>query len=213
MTEDAQPADVKIADLNSRENLERILDEMIEKPEDFNTLEARLREVFGQERTILILDLSGFTRTTQAEGIVRFMLMIHQMQQLALPCIEERGGILVRADADNLTCLLDSVETALEAADEVIERLESANVILPASRELYASIGIGHGRILNIDNEAIFGNQVNLASKLGEDLAERGDILLTENAYKQLGETDVAFEERRVSISGIELIYYAVMRP
>ena len=201
----------KIADLNSRENLERILDEMIEKPEDYDRLKARIEEVFKQERTILILDMSGFTRTTQAEGIIRFMLMIHQMQTLAMPCIEEEGGILVRADADNLTCLLDSVEQAVAAGLEIVERLGSANLILPASRELYASIGIGHGNILNIDNEAIFGLQVNLASKLGEDLAETGEILLTEPAFKEIETTDIKAERRQVIVSGVEVGYYAIL--
>lgn len=201
----------KIADLNSRENLERILDEMIEKPEDFDRLKARIQEVFRQERTILILDMSGFTRTTQSEGIIRFMLMIHQMQTLALPCIEDHGGILVRADADNLTCLLDSVDQAVAASIEIVERLSATNLILPASRELYASVGIGHGNILNIDNEAIFGLQVNLASKLGEDLAQTGEILMTDDAYKQIEGSDIKCESRQVIVSGVEVAFYAVI--
>ena len=163
MTTEETEKDPKLADLNTRENLEQLLDELIEKPHEFESIKERIQEKFRQERTILILDLSGFTRTTQVEGIIPFLLMIHEMQRLALPSIEAHGGILVRADADNLTCLLDGVEEAIAASKEITERLDTANVILPETRDLYASIGIGHGKILNVDNEAIFGNQVNLA--------------------------------------------------
>lgn len=203
--------DPRLVDLNSRQNLEELLDELIEKPDDFDLIKARIEEKFRQERTILILDLSGFTRTTQIEGILPFLLMIHQMQRLALPSVEKHGGILVRADADNLTCLMDSVESAVLASKEITERLATANVILPSKRDLYVSIGIGHGKILNVQNEAIFGNQVNLASKLGEDLGESGEILLTEHAYKQIeGGGNINCEEHNVSISGVELTYYSV---
>ncbi|HYI44830.1 MAG TPA: adenylate/guanylate cyclase domain-containing protein [Actinomycetota bacterium] len=201
----------KLADLNTRDNLEAMLDELIEKPGDYDAIKERIETNFRQERTILILDLSGFTRTTQLEGILPFLLMIHQMQRLALPSVEGHGGILVRADADNLTCLMDGVEDAITAAKEITERLATANVILPSSRDLYVSIGIGHGRILNVDNEAIFGNQVNLASKLGEDLAESGDVLLTEAAYAQIEESGIKCEKHEVNISGVELTYYSVL--
>lgn len=210
MATDGTEDDPKLADLNTRDNLEALLDELIEKPGDFDLIKARIEENFRQERTILILDLSGFTRTTQVEGILPFLLMIHQMQRLALPSVEDHGGILVRADADNLTCLMDRVEFAVAAAKEITERLDTANVILPSGRDLYVSIGIGHGKILNVGNEAIFGNQVNLASKLGEDLADSGDIFLTEAAYAQIEDAGISCEKREVSISGVELTYYSV---
>jgi class 3 adenylate cyclase len=203
--------DQKIADLNTRDNLEKLLDELIEAPGTYDDIKNRIEEKFRQERTILILDLSGFTRTTQVEGILPFLLMIHQMQRLALPSVEGHGGILVRADADNLTCLMDEVKDAVAAAKEITERLNTANIILPSSRDLYVSIGIGHGKILNVDNEAIFGNQVNLASKLGEDLAESGDILITEAAYAQIEDSGFKCEKHEVNISGVELTYYSVL--
>ncbi|HWL64415.1 MAG TPA: hypothetical protein VNP73_00425, partial [Actinomycetota bacterium] len=199
-----------VADLNSRDNLNDLLDELIEKPLEFDRIKDRIEDVFMQERTIMILDLSGFTRTTQIEGILPFILMIYEMQKLSVPVVEENRGILVRADADNLTCILDSVEDAIEAGRTITDRLESANVILPESRDLYASIGIGHGNILNVGNEAIFGNQVNQASKLGEDIAQKGEVLLTEAAYHQIADNvDIKCEEHKINISGVELTYYS----
>jgi len=45
---------------------------------------------------ILALDMCGFSRTTRAYGIVAFLVMIHEMQQLCAPAVASRGGIHVR---------------------------------------------------------------------------------------------------------------------
>jgi class 3 adenylate cyclase len=44
------------------------------------------------------------------------------------------------------------------------------------------SIGIDHGPILDLDGEDFYGDAVNIASKLGEDLADAGDQLVTRTA-------------------------------
>lgn len=203
-------ADIPIGEINSRENLMRLLDELGEHPERIDDVTARIEEAFEQERTIMVLDMSGFTRATQQGNIISFLLSINQMQRLVVPVVEEHGGLLVRAEHDNLTCLFDRVDDAITASREITGRLESANVILPSDKELYASIGIGHGAILNVANEAVYGNEVNLASKLGEDIAVLGDVLLTSEAHDQVKDAGLDFEERTVSVSGLELNYYAL---
>jgi adenylate cyclase len=171
----------------------------------------RIKDVFEQERTILVLDMSGFTRATQQGNVIYFLLSINQMQRLVTPVVESNGGIVVRAEHDNLTCLFDNVDDAIRASREVTRRLEAANVILPADKELYASIGIGHGAILNVENDTIYGNEVNLASKLGEDIGNLGEILLTAAAYQEVKGGTIKFEKRAVSVSGLELNYYALV--
>ena len=189
----------------------RLLDELGEHPAILAEITKKIREVFEQERAILILDMSGFTRATRQGNIISFLLSINQMQRLAVPVVEERGGVLVKAEHDNLTCLFDDVENAIDASRDVTERLESANVILPSDKELYAAIGIGFGSILNVENHDIYGNEVNLASKLGEDIGDLGDVLLTSNAYEQIADQDIKCEERKVSVSGLEFNYYALL--
>ena len=203
--------EIPVAELNSRDNLMKLLDELGEHPERIDDITERIEAIFKQERTIMVLDMSGFTRATQQGNIISFLLSINQMQRLVTPVVEENSGLVLRAEHDNLTCLFDRVEDAIAASNEVSRRLESANVILPSDKELYASIGIGHGKILNIGNEAIYGNEVNLASKLGEDIGNLGDVLLTADAYEQVRASDIKTEERKVSVSGLELTYYAVL--
>lgn len=57
---------------------------------------------------------------------------------------------------------------------------------LPPNQRLRFSYGIGYGEVLNLEHD-LFGLEVNLASKLGEDLAEPGDVLLTPAAAAAAG--------------------------
>jgi adenylate cyclase len=203
--------DIPLGELNTKANLMKLLDELGEHPERIEDVTNRIRDAFEQERTVLILDMSGFTRATQQGNIISFLLSINQMQRLVTPVVEETGGIVVRTEHDNVTCLFDNVSDALDASSEITKRLASANVILPSDKELYASIGIGHGPILNVENETIYGGEVNLASKLGEDIANLGDVLLTPDAHEQVKDSDRRFDKETVSVSGLELTYYKVL--
>jgi adenylate cyclase len=197
---------------NSRARLHSMLEEMLDRPEHRDEIEEEIEGVFTQHKAVMILDMSGFSRTTKDRGIVAFLLMIHQMQLLAVPCVEEHGGVVIKKEADNLFCLFDEVPPAVAASIEVTHRLKTVNVVLPKDMELYVSIGIGYGPILNIEDEDVWGNEVNLASKLGEDIAELGEVLLTAEAHARVGDAALRFTERTISISGLDLTFYEVDR-
>ena len=71
----------------SREDLERLLNEIIDHPELREEITEAIENTFAQEKAVLILDMSGFCRTTHIYGIVSFLLMIHRMQLICRPCI------------------------------------------------------------------------------------------------------------------------------
>jgi adenylate cyclase len=200
-----------VARHNSRSNLERLLSKLNAEPERQEELTREIESIFGQDKSVLVLDMCGFSRTTRQHGIVSFLRMIHQMKLIARPAIESHGGLLVKAEADNLLCLFDTSTDAVKAAAEIIQRLDSANLLMPEAHRLYASIGIGYGRILNVGDEDLFGDEVNLASKLGEDIAESGVILLTSAARAHLqSDSSVVTREEKLSISGLSLSYHIV---
>lgn len=198
--------------VNSRQALGQLLSDIISFPERRAEIAQSIEDTFGQCRAVLALDMSGFSRTTQQHGIISFLLMIHQMQLICRPCVEQCGGTVIKTDADNLFCLFDTVADAVKAGREITTRLNAVNVVLPADRQLYVAFGIGYGRILNIGDEDIFGDEMNLACKLGEDIAERGEILLTPAARAELNGSDISLREGAISISGMHLNYYYVER-
>ena len=194
---------------NSHDRLYELLSRIIEEPERRGEISAQIEREFTQRRAVLVLDMSGFSRTTQMHGVVTFLMMIHQMRLLAVPTIEACGGALLKAEADNLYCLFEAVGDAVRASREIIGRLATVNVLLPADRQLYASIGIGFGDILVLEGEDLFGDEVNLASKLGEDVAQGGMVLLTEAARAAL-DPAVPTTPGLVSVSGLALPYHTL---
>jgi class 3 adenylate cyclase len=185
-----------------------LLSAMIQEPERRKELEDEILRVFSMPKAVLVLDMSGFSRTTHERGIVTFLLMIFQTRRLCMPCITKHNGTLVKAEADNLFCLFDETADAIAAAREIQERLATANCVLPDDRCLYASIGIGYGPTLYVGEEDLFGDQVNLASKLGEDIGESGDILLTAAAAAKVPEEMARATKKELSISGLALAYW-----
>jgi class 3 adenylate cyclase len=181
---------------------------MIQHPEQRRELERRILDTFSLPKAILVLDMSGFSRTTHQYGIVTFLLMIHQTRRLSLLCVQKNRGVLVKAEADNLYCLFDTVPDAVAAARANNERLETANCVLPDEQRLYASIGIGFGDTLYVGEEDLFGDEVNLACKLGEDIAESGQILLTAAAAAVAPEIVAGCEKSTLSISGLAMEYW-----
>jgi class 3 adenylate cyclase len=205
------PNDSAASPPNSREALDRLLDAMLQHPEKRVQITEEIESTFGQDQATLIIDMSGFTRTTHQHGIVAFLLMIHEMHRVCCPVIREQGGKLIKTEADNLFCLFDGVQAALAASQEIIHRLETVNVLLPLEHHLYASIGIGWGRVLNVGDEDLFGDEVNLSCKLSEDIATQNQVLFTERAHQQLDPRDDTVQ-RELSISGLTLTYYELAR-
>ena len=192
------------------QRLDALLLRIINRPSEEAAITAEIEQAFTQRRAVLVLDMSGFSRVTQAYGIVTFLAMIMRMRGLSEPIIEAFNGDLIKAEGDNLYCLFPDVDDAVGAAVDIIAALDQANHALPADRGLYASVGVGFGDVLVLEHADMFGDEVNKASKLGEDIAKRGEILLTSEARKRLQRT-IACEENRRTISKLKLVYYAVI--
>lgn len=186
---------------------ERILDAMLDHPERVQELTVRLHATCQSRKAILVLDMCGFSRATQQRGILAFLLMIRRLRRLCEPCFERHGGELLRAEADNLFYLFDSVADALAGANQVLAEISRENALHPAEDHLFCAMGIGYGDILRLSECNVHGNEVNLAFKLGEDVAQEGQILLTEAAFAALDTGTPCAAKFRVAISGLEISY------
>jgi adenylate cyclase len=191
---------------NTRAQLSELLQERNEYPDRAAQIDAKVSEIFGQTHAVLVMDMSGFSRLTIKHGIMHFLAMIHRMNAICIPAIKEHGGEVIKTEADNVFAIFPDVKAALEAAMDINRRLSAANTMLPEEMDMHGKFGIGYGEVLIVEDEDLFGSEVNLASKLGEDLARREEILLTEAAFNRLGDGFVVCEKVEMSISGLQLI-------
>jgi adenylate cyclase len=193
---------------NNRANLESLLQERNEHPERMAEIDAKINENFRKNYAILVMDMSGFSRTTVRYGIIHFLAMIHRMHGIVKPIISEYGGTVVKEEADNVFAVFSDVKSAVEAAIDSLKQTAAVNTTLPPEMDIYLCIGIGCGDVLMLEGEDMYGAEFNLASKLGEDLAERGEILLTSAAFENLEGDKQDWQKMELSISGLEVVAY-----
>lgn len=192
---------------NTRANLNKLLQERNEHPNKQEVIDEKIKSVFCQTHALLVLDMSGFSRMTIRYGIIHFLAMIHGMCEVVVPVIEEYGGRVIKQEADNIFAVFPNVQSSIAAATDFLKRTSTVNTMLPDEADIYLSLGIGYGEVLMIEDDDMFGSELNLTSKLGEDLARSGEILLTESAFEQLS-TKEEWEKIDFSISGLDLVAY-----
>ena len=81
-----------------------------------------------------------------------------------------------------------TVQDAIECSIKMQNTLKEYNKDKPEHEKVLLCVGIGFGKILRIGDADIFGEEVNAASKLGEDTAKKEEILITKGALTELGE-------------------------
>ncbi|HSB09499.1 MAG TPA: adenylate/guanylate cyclase domain-containing protein [Blastocatellia bacterium] len=169
-------------------------------------------EAFARNVAVLVLDMVGFSRLTVEFGIIHYLAMIHQMQEAARPGVRGNGGKIIKLDADNLFAIFDEPARALESALDIFRAFDAINSVVPIDRDIYGSIGIGYGETLVIDDRDMFGSEVNIACKLGEDCASKSEILLTQAAYDRLPANRYVFLPATFTIGDLKVDCYRYER-
>jgi class 3 adenylate cyclase len=173
-------------------------------------IDLELRRSFLAEKALYISDMSGFSRISKQYGIIHFLALIQRMQDLCLPVVAQNQGELVKTEADNIFAVFDCVEDAVRTALFVQRRTRELNQALAEEHQVHLSIGLGWGKVLLIEYHDMFGDELNITSKLGEDLAERGETLLTPAAHARLPANYVRCDERVHEISGMKVTCHSV---
>lgn len=157
---------------------------------------AAFHHKYTYKRTILSLDMTGFTSSAMNMGELESLLRILDAQRVCIPVLKDFGADLIRCFADDIVAIFDDPDSAINAAFEMHHRIDLFNNSEQASNfPTQCSIGIGHGKMFAIGPNLAQGDEMNRASKLGEDIARANETLLTENAFRALHKrTDIRFD-------------------
>lgn len=177
-----------------------------DSPANRQEIETILWKDFGAVKSVLVMDLSGFSLLTQKYGVVHFLSMVRRMQIVSQPIIETAGGEVVKFEADNCFAMFNEPLAAVQAAILLNRAFDEINFYTQDQFDIRVAIGIDHGDVLLIGGPDYFGETVNTASKLGEDEARPGEILITERALARIpAEAEVFAEPVQVDISGVTI--------
>ncbi len=177
-------------------------------------IDRKIWDLFGETWAVMFTDLSGFSRQVQTFGILHFLQVIYEHKIMLEPVIAKYDGILIKQEADSLMLIFRRAASALRCGIEMQHVLEQVNEGRSAETKVLLCVGIGYGPILRIGDDDVYGNQVNAASKLGEDTAKAGEILITRAAMDAATEVDgVSYSKIDDRIPGSDENYRVKYRP
>lgn len=174
-------------------------------------IEETIWSGYGAEYAVFVLDMSGFSMLTRKYGIVHYLSMVRRMQLTTEPIVKSHRGFMIKYEADNCFAVFPDPLLAVQAAIEMQHAFTAANLLTKEDLDIHIACGIDYGKLLVIGKEDCFGDPVNRASKLGEDLAAAGEILITKDAMQMIpAEAGIHAREIQVSISGVSIPAYMV---
>ena len=166
--------------MTDAEELASLLMQRRQAGADRTAIDTSIHARFGQIHAVMYTDLVGFSRVVEAFGILHFLQLIQESEALFLPLIEQHGGACIKHEGDSLLVLFDTPQQALAAAQAMVEATVAANSGRAPEDRIEVCIGLGYGTVLRIDDNEVWGAEVNAASKLGEDTAKGGEVLVTD---------------------------------
>ena len=169
----------------SEDRLEKLIEERL-KAANKTEVDQRIWDLFGEEWTVVCTDLSGFSRQVAEFGIIHFLQTIHEAKKLLIPCIDKYDGILLKMEGDSMIVIFKNPKKSVECAVYMQHVLIEYNKERTDAEKILLCVGIGHGKVLRIGDDDVFGAEVNAASKLGEDTAKANEILVTDAVYNLL---------------------------
>jgi len=176
--------------------------------DEMEAARTRIWEQFGTEGAVFISDMASFSSTSRKIGVCHFLKMIYRARQIIAPLIARNNGLLLKCDADNCYAFFEKTDDAIQASFDVNGELFAHNEEFGLAEQIYLSVGIDYGRMLLIGDLDFFGDPVNTASKLGEDLAVKAETLVTNRAIdRSTFEVPEAAERMVARISAIEIKY------
>lgn len=170
-------------------------------PANRDDLDRELERRCVRELTVMMCDSSGFSRKTHDYGIIQFLAVMTRCYDRLLSIVSRHAGATITHGADNLLAVFPDPARAADAAIAMQRWLAEHNEGKHDREQFNLCIGLHHGKVLRL-RDAVFGDKVNIAGKLGEDLAGRDEILLTGETARRLPARFKRSYSREVSLGG-----------
>uniref|UniRef100_A0A7S4ETB3 Guanylate cyclase domain-containing protein n=2 Tax=Chrysotila carterae TaxID=13221 RepID=A0A7S4ETB3_CHRCT len=154
---------------------------MAQSDADQLSLATAIRRLYVRDYSLLVSDMSGFTRITKEDGICHFLMLIKRMQTTCIPLMQSFGGTLVKVEADNLFVIFPTPRHALMASMHCHAAMKVYNAGKRPNDSIHLSMSIVHGSMFHIPGVDVFGGVVPIGFELGEDAAGKDETLVVED--------------------------------
>jgi class 3 adenylate cyclase len=174
-------------------------------------LEEVIWATYGVEQAVLTLDMTHFSLTVRRKGVLHYLTKIRRMHLVTEPIVRAHNGHVVKYEADNMMAVFPDCDSAVLASIEINRAFIGEPLPHEDAGSIGVAIGIDFGQFLYIKSTDCYGDAVNRAFKLGEDLANESEVLITQEVRDRLSpDLGVTFEPEKFVVSGLELPAYRV---
>lgn len=192
----------------SEDRLSRLIAERLASGADKQHIDERIWDLFGEEWAIVFTDLSGFSRNVEAFGIIHFLQTIYESERMLVPIVDDHDGIILKIEGDSMLIIFRNTMKALRAVASMQNACTTYNLSRAEEERVLLCAGVGFGRVLRIGDADVFGKEVNSASKLGEDTAKAGEVLVTQAVVSAVADVQgLRFIQLEDSPAAIGAIY------
>ena len=144
---------------------------------------------------ILAADATGFSRLMQNDE-KSTMAALEAARTVFKTQIEAHQGRVMDMAGDSVFAVFDTATGAVAAAHKVQQALNARAEQLPEDRQMRFRIGVHLGDVMEKDDGTVFGDGVNIASRL-EALAEPGGITVSDAVQGAVrGKVDATFDDQ-----------------
>jgi adenylate cyclase len=167
--------------MTDSDELAQLLAERRMPDADRTAIDDAIYARFGCIKAVMFTDLVGFSRRVEEFGILHFLQLIQESEELFLPLISQHGGHCLKREGDSLLAVFDTPEAAMATASAMVVATGAVNPSRNPEDQIEVCIGLGFGQVLRIGDHEVWGAEVNAASKLGEEMARGSEVLATED--------------------------------
>ena len=172
-------------------------------------LDARIEKECGAELTVVSCDSSGFSKKTHEHGIIEFMDNMTKCHAALEKIVTRHDGITLSDKADNLMLIFPEPLKAAACSIEMHRWLKRRNKGVPERKKYNICVGIHHGALLRFANDA-YGPAVNVAFKLGEDIAAKDELIVSGQVNAMIKGKFRTDYSKHVTIGGATFDVYKV---
>ncbi|MCP5087322.1 MAG: adenylate/guanylate cyclase domain-containing protein, partial [Rhodobacteraceae bacterium] len=152
------------------------------------------RDVKRRLTTILAADVVGYSRLMAGDEPGTLADFKATQAEIVYPQAEDHRGRVVNIIGDSMLLEFTSVVDAVNCAMAIQQAISARNEGVSEDKQFLLRIGVNIGDVI-VDGETIFGNGVNVASRL-ESLAHTGGVCISRTVLDQIkGKVPFSFED------------------